>query len=42
MFREKDLLSASNAYLKLDSTKNFSNNKAFAHTVLNDLKQRQR
>ena len=40
MYREGDLLSATNAYHKLDKCQNFNGNKAFALTIINDLKQR--
>lgn len=33
---------ASNAYHRLDKSQNFMGNKAFAQTIINDLKQRQR
>lgn len=42
IFKEGELLTASNAYHRLDKSQNFNCNKAFAHTILNDLKQRQR
>ena len=38
MYREGDLLSATNAYHKLDKCQNFNGNKAFALTIINDLK----
>lgn len=33
---------ASNAYHRLDKSQNFMGNKAFAQTILNDLKQKKR
>ena len=38
IYKEKDLLMASNAYHRLDRSQNFMVNKAFAHTIINDLK----
>ena len=40
IYKEKDLLTASNAYHRLDRSQNFMVNKAFAHTIINDLKQK--
>ena len=42
MFREKDLMHASNTYHRLDKNQHFNQNKAFAMTIINDLKQRKR
>ena len=42
MYKEKDLLMASNAYHRLDKSQNFMGNKAYAQTIINDMKQRQR
>jgi len=42
IFKENELLTASNAYHRLDKSQNFLANKAFACTIINDLKQRQR
>lgn len=42
IFKEGEFLTASNAYHRLDKSQNFYCNKAFAHTILNDLKQKQR
>ena len=42
IFKENELLTASNAYHRLDKNQNFLGNKAFACTIINDLKQRQR
>lgn len=42
MYKEKDLLAASNAYHRLDKSQNFNSNKAFAQTIISDLKQKQR
>ena len=42
MYRENELLSASNAYHRLDSQQNVFSNKAYALTVINDLKTRKR
>ena len=42
MYREKDLMRASSSYHRLDKSQNFNSNKAFAMTVINDLKQKQR
>ena len=33
---------ASNAYHRLDKSQNFMGNKAYAQTIINDMKQRQR
>jgi len=38
MYKEKELFSASNAYHRLDKSQNFMGNKAFAQTIINDLK----
>lgn len=40
MFKEKELLTASNAYHRLDKNQNFMGNKAFAQTILNDVKSK--
>ena len=42
MFKENEFLQASNAYHRLDKSQNFLENKAFAQTILNDLKQKKR
>mmetsp|Transcript_38710 Transcript_38710/g.50707 ORF Transcript_38710/g.50707 Transcript_38710/m.50707 type:complete len:117 (+) Transcript_38710:357-707(+) len=42
MYKEKDLLTATNAYHRLDKCQNVVSNKAFAMTIINDLKQRLR
>ena len=42
MFRETDLMYASNTYHRLDKSGNFNQNKAFAMTIINDLKARAR
>ena len=42
MYKESELLVASNAYHRLDKSQNFMGNKAFAQTIINDLKQKQR
>lgn len=42
MFKEKDLLSASNAYHRLDKSQHFLHNRAYAQTILNDLKRKNR
>ena len=42
MYKEQELLQASSAYHRLDKSQNFIGNKAFAQTIINDLKQRQR
>lgn len=42
IYKENELLTASNAYHRLDKNQNFLGNKAFACTIINDLKQRQR
>jgi len=42
MYKEKELLAASNAYHRLDKSQNFNCNKAFAQTIISDLKQKQR
>ena len=41
-FKEREFFLASNAYHRLDKSQNFLGNKAFATTVINELKQRQR
>ena len=38
MFREKDLLVATSSYHRLDKNQHFNHNKAFAMTIINDLK----
>ena len=42
MFREKDLMIASASYHRLDKNQHFNQNKAFAMTIINDLKQKKR
>ena len=42
MFREKDLMRASSSYHRLDKSQHFNQNKAFALTIINDLKQKKR
>ena len=42
MYKEKALFTASNAYHRLDKSQNFMGNKAFAQTIINDIKQKQR
>ena len=42
MYKEKELFTASNAYHRLDKSQNFMGNKAFAQTIINDIKQKQR
>ena len=42
MFREKDLLVATSSYHRLDKNQHFNQNKAFAMTIINDLKQKKR
>ena len=39
MYKEKELLSASNAYHRLDKSNHIYHNKAYAQTILNDLKR---
>ena len=42
MYKEKELLSASNAYHRLDKSNHIFHNKAYAQTILNDLKKKKR
>ena len=42
MYKEKDLIAATNAYHRLDRCQHVVGNKAFVHTIINDLKQHQR
>ena len=38
MYKEGELLTASNAYHRLDKNQHFFQNKAYAQTILNDLR----
>lgn len=40
MYKENDLLTASMAYHRFDKSQNFNTNKAYAQTIINDLKLR--